>query len=309
MLAAGGRRGIHPLVVKLADQLLAPDQIALFVTRPEGRLGLAEGKGLPPTLAKGTEVDAGQGRVGRTFQEGRTLDASDLAGDAEIEGLRVDGATPIWDAEGRVTAVLTIGGVRRSPGDARPLLKMIGDLAGLAVTHTEQLRQAEHALDIDALTHLYNKPFLNRRLNDAIRRAQTEKGSLSLLLLDIDHFKNYNDTNGHLAGDEALKAVAQILKRSVREDDLVARYGGEEFVVLYLGATKPLAYRLAQGLRRAVEGHPFAGAAQQPLGALTISGGVAAFPDDALSAVELVRAADAALYEAKAAGRNRIIGA
>jgi len=88
-----------------------------------------------------------------------------------------------------------------------------------------------------------------------------------------------------------------------------ARYGGEEFVILYPGASKALAYRLAQGLRRAVESHPFTGGERQPLGAVTISGGVASYPQDAPSEVELIRAADHALYQAKNAGRNRIIGA
>jgi diguanylate cyclase (GGDEF)-like protein len=142
-----------------------------------------------------------------------------------------------------------------------------------------------------------------------LKRAPEEKSPLGLLLLDIDHFKNYNDTNGHLAGAEALKTVALLLKRSVREDDLVARYGGEEFVILYVGASKSLACRLAQGVRRAVEAYEFPGGDRQPLGALTISGGVAGFPDDAADAVSLLRAADAALYEAKAAGRNKIISA
>jgi diguanylate cyclase (GGDEF)-like protein len=294
MMAAGGRRAIHPLAVRMADELLAPERVALFVTRPEGQLGVADGKGLPPSLERGTEIEA---------------DAAALEKGGEVAGLRVDLAAPIRDNEGRVIALIAVGGIRRSAAQAPAILRMIGALAGLAMTHVEQLRQAQHALDIDGLTHLYNKAFLNRRLGEALRRAQAEKTSLSLLLLDIDHFKNYNDTNGHLAGDEALKTVAQILKRAVREDDLVARYGGEEFVVIYVGATKPLAYRLAQGLRRAVESHPFPGAERQPLGALTISGGVATFPDDAASAVEVLRAADAALYEAKAAGRNRIIGA
>jgi diguanylate cyclase (GGDEF)-like protein len=309
MLAATGRRAIHPLVVELADELFAPEQIALFVGRPEGRLAVAEGKGLPPSLGRGAEIEGGAGLIGRVFREGRALDASDVPGEGGIEGLRVDVAAPFRETDGQVSGVLAVGGARRALGDARRVLSTIGDLASLAMGHADQLRQAQNAADLDGLTHLYNKPFLNRRLTEMLKRAPEEKSPLGLLLLDIDHFKNYNDTNGHLAGDEALKTVALLLKRSVREDDLVARYGGEEFVILYVGASKSLACRLAQGVRRAVEAYEFPGGDRQPLGALTISGGVAGFPDDAADAVSLLRAADAALYEAKAAGRNKIISA
>ena len=118
MLAAGGRRGVHPLVVKMADALLAAEQIALFVTRPEGQLGLAEGKGLPDTLAKGTEIEAARSGLDRVLREGRALEGSALFGAEAIPGLRVDAAAPIRDAEGRVSAVLIVGGIRRSPSQA-----------------------------------------------------------------------------------------------------------------------------------------------------------------------------------------------
>jgi diguanylate cyclase (GGDEF)-like protein len=132
---------------------------------------------------------------------------------------------------------------------------------------------------------------------------------LSLLLLDIDHFKNYNDTSGHPEGDAVLKAVGQILRGSVREDDVAARYGGEEFVVVYPGASKAQALALAENLRHAVESHPFAHGARQPCGRVTLSGGVATFPDDSRSGADLVQCADQALYAAKDAGRNRIVAA
>jgi diguanylate cyclase (GGDEF)-like protein len=186
---------------------------------------------------------------------------------------------------------------------------MVADLSGLAIVQVEKLKAIQDTANIDGLTGVFNKRHFQERISSEIRRAERDGNGLSLLLLDIDHFKNYNDTNGHVAGDEVLKKMGQILKTSVREDDVVARYGGEEFVVLYPGASKALAYRLAQGLRRAVESQHFPGGERQPLGAVTISGGVATFPLDAPSEVELIRAADQALYQAKKAGRNRIIGA
>jgi diguanylate cyclase (GGDEF)-like protein len=196
-------------------------------------------------------------------------------------------------------------GARAADGDRDDA----GHLSGLAILQVDKLKAIQDTANIDGLTGVFNKRHFQERLSSEIRRAERDGNGVSLLLLDIDHFKNYNDTNGHVAGDEVLKKVGQLLRGSVREDDVVARYGGEEFVILYPGASKALAYRLAQGLRRAVESHPFAGAERQPLGAVTISGGVASFPQDAKGAVELIRAADDALYQAKKAGRNRIVGA
>jgi len=164
--------------------------------------------------------------------------------------------------------------------------------------------------NMDGPTETYNKRYLQSRINDDIHKAESANSALSLMILDIDHFKHYNDTNGHLEGDDVLKRIGAILKSAVRDDtDVVVRYGGEEFVILFPGATKGVASRQAENIRRAVETHPFKHAARQPLGAVTISGGVASFPEDARNSVALLRAADQALYEAKAAGRNRIISA
>jgi len=202
-----------------------------------------------------------------------------------------------------------VGRPRRRRTEAKAVVKMLADLSGLAIVQVDKIKAIQDTANKDGLTGVFNKRHFQERLSAEIRRAERDGVGVSLFLLDIDDFKNYNDTNGHVAGDEVLKKMGQLLRNSIREDDVVARYGGEEFVILYPGASKALAYRLAQGLRRAVESHPFAGGEHQPLGAVTISGGVAAYPQDATSEVELIRAADHALYQAKNAGRNRIIGA
>ena len=103
--------------------------------------------------------------------------------------------------------------------------------------------------------------------------------------------------------------MSKVVQESVRKIDIAARYGGEEFVVIYPGAPKDVALRLAEKLRRAVEAYPFRHGEKQPLGRVTLSGGVANFPEDARSAMDLMRSADQALYEAKSSGRNRIVGA
>jgi diguanylate cyclase (GGDEF)-like protein len=292
MLSASGRRAMVPVILKLVDELLEPEQVAVFVTRPDGKLALADGKGLPESLARGAEVEAEAG----------------MLHPPSVAGLRVDAAAPIM-ADQKLRGFLCLGGARRRRGSEQGLVTMVADLSGLAIVQVEKIKAIQDTANVDGLTSVFNKRHFQERLAEEMRRAQRDGTGLSLLLLDIDHFKNYNDTNGHVAGDDVLKKMGQILKNSVREDDVVARYGGEEFVILYPGASKALAYRLAQSLRRAVESQHFPGGERQPLGAVTISGGVAAFPQDATSEVELIRAADQALYQAKKAGRNRIIGA
>jgi len=206
--------------------------------------------------------------------------------------------------------VLTMGGAQRRLGQEKRLLKMVGDLAAVAIHHVAAFNTTKLSANVDGLTGTYNKRYLTTRLGDEIHKVEGENGLLALLILDIDHFKNYNDTSGHQQGDQVLKKVGQLLMEHVREEqDVVARYGGEEFVVLFPGASKALALRVADGLRSAVESYTFPHGHLQPLGKVTISGGVAAFPDDARSMVELIRAADQALYDAKAQGRNRILPA
>jgi diguanylate cyclase (GGDEF)-like protein len=319
MFAAKGRRQIWPLALKLLDQLFRPEQSAIFVARPaQRRLSLGEGRGLSGDLQPGHEIEYGHDRIGHVAENRLTMDESDFRAvtavvrrhleATAVKGLKADVVAPVEDESGLI-AVLCLGGVRIRQGQEKKLLRMVADLTAVAATHLGRLRNVEEAADRDGLTGAYNKRYFQRRLGDEIQKAEREHRPLSLLILDIDHFKHYNDTNGHLAGDEVLKKVGQILKSSIREDDTAARYGGEEFVILYPGAQKELAARLAEQLRRAVEGHPFPHRGTQPLGAVTISGGVATFPEDSRNGVDLIRCADQALYEAKGAGRNRIVAA
>jgi diguanylate cyclase (GGDEF)-like protein len=158
----------------------------------------------------------------------------------------------------------------------------------------------------DPLTRLYNVGFFRERLALEIDRARATGDAVSLALFDLDHFKNYNDTRGHEEGNEVLRAVAEILRGTGRRGDLPARYGGEEFVTLLYGATREEASGFAETVRRELSGRSFLGGASQPLGRVTLSAGVATFPMDASDETSLLRAADAKLYQAKEAGRNRV---
>ena len=318
MFAASTRREVLPLAMKLIDHAFRPEQAAAFIARPaERQLTYALGRGVPASLVAGRAYPFGQGRIGYVASTRLAMDDSDFQSATalvrrqleatEIRDLRADIVAPVEGA-GMLLGVLCLGGPTLRQGQAKRLLKMLADLTGVAMVYVNRLKSSQEAANVDSLTGTLNKRALQRRLGEEILKAEQLHVPLSLLILDIDHFKNYNDTNGHPEGDKVLKTIGQILHGSIREDDVAARFGGEEFIVLYPGAPKAQALVLADNLRESVASYPFAHGAKQPGGRVTISGGVATFPEDAKSSVELIRVADQALYEAKGAGRDKILG-
>jgi len=169
------------------------------------------------------------------------------------------------------------------------------------------LRQKLNELAItDPLTGLYNRRHFEEILRAEIARIRRYGGHCALGMIDLDFFKNYNDTLGHLAGDALLKELAALMLGHLRVSDVFARYGGEEFGLIMVNTLKDEAIAAMERLRVLVEGYPFRGGSIQPFGRLTVSVGVAGCPEDGLDYEELVRKADAALYAAKRLGRNRV---
>jgi diguanylate cyclase (GGDEF)-like protein len=158
----------------------------------------------------------------------------------------------------------------------------------------------------DELTGLHNYRFFNEFLRCQVGKAERSNSPLSLVMIDVDDFKFYNDRNGHEAGNTALREAAQLLTEGLHDADLAARYGGEEFGVILPSTSKQDAENAAERIRAAVELHAFAGEHQQPAGTLTVSIGVATSPGDAREMGDLVRRADQAMYSAKAEGKNRV---
>jgi diguanylate cyclase (GGDEF)-like protein len=159
----------------------------------------------------------------------------------------------------------------------------------------------------DGLTQLSNHRTFQERIVEEVRRSERSLSPLTLLMIDVDHFKAYNDTHGHPAGDKVLKRIADIMKEALRTTDVVARYGGEEFAILLVDTPLSYAARVADKVRTAIRSETFEGANRsQPSGRMTISIGMAGWPIHGKSPVALVEAADKALYDAKHAGRDQV---
>ncbi len=193
---------------------------------------------------------------------------------------------------------------RFSQGDHsfRVVLDRKDELGQLAKTMNVMAERLEY----DSLTGVFNRHEFHRKLKIEAERSFRYGHTFSLLMVDIDHFKNVNDTYGHQAGDEALRAVAVIAGRALRSADILARYGGEEFAIILPETPSEGALRVAERLRDQVEDSPIMIPSGKVLN-LTVSIGVAIFPADAKSEDDIIAAADQAMYAAKQAGRNRVV--
>ncbi len=178
-------------------------------------------------------------------------------------------------------------------------------------SRTAELEEANRRLGqlavTDGLTGLFNHRHFHEQLRQAVERTLRTGGSVAALMVDVDHFKKFNDREGHPGGDEALRHVARLLAEERRTLDVCARYGGEEFGILLEGATRASAAEIAEKIRVRISTANIPGADKQPLGRLTVSIGVAVCPDHASTAEALLEAADVALYRAKKSGRDAVV--
>jgi diguanylate cyclase (GGDEF)-like protein len=220
-------------------------------------------------------------------------------------GIRSLIAVPL-KVEGKIMGILYVDDFAPRAFTEREIntLNLLAAQAAAAIDKALLLEKAETLAVTDELTKLYNHRYFLRSLERELKRAKRYSDELTLLMIDVDHFKNYNDTWGHLKGNVVLKTVAEILGHSARESDIVARYGGEEFSIIISQAEEGQVLTVAERIRQEVYNHPFPGEEKQPGGKLTISVGLAIFPLDANESISLIECADLALYRSKALGRN-----
>lgn len=184
------------------------------------------------------------------------------------------------------------------------LLDILSDLGAVSIQNNLLYSKTEELAIRDGLTGLFLRRYFLERFREEIKRVARKKGELSFLILDIDHFKEYNDKYGHMAGDLVLRHLANTVNSFTREGDITARYGGEEIAILLCNADRKAAIAEAELIRKRVEESPLI-LRRQKMG-ITVSIGVSNYPDDAILEEELIRTADERLYKAKAKGRNRV---
>lgn len=228
---------------------------------------------------------------------------NDSEGCAEVKSI----LTIPLNARGKPIAVMTLTSPRPDafPDQIYKTMELIENPASVVVDNA-RLHDGTRRLAItDGLTKLINHRHFYELLENEFRRTNRYMSQLALIMLDIDYFKQVNDTYGHPVGDEILKGISEVISREVREVDVIARYGGEEFAVLLPQTNIDMAKSVAERIRAEVEGYSF----RTPEGTIriTVSLGVVGFPECAVdNQMELVQLADAALYDAKKSGKNRV---
>ena len=288
---------------------------SILLRGPDSRLRVVAARGLPEEIVQGTAMEMGEGISGHVAVTGRSLIVQDVEEDPRFGRRNHERyytrsliSSPLRRAD-TVLGVVNVNNKRNQkpfvPDDLR-LLDGIAAHAAVALRNAHQyeetLRRAQH----DALTGVANHGHLFSTLELEIARALRYGRELALAMIDIDHFKAYNDRRGHRAGDGALIGVASAISDVSRSHDLVARYGGEEFAVVLPETTLEGALVFGEKIRQAVEATSFGRDANEEL---TVSVGVALMPRDGAGATALVEAADVQLYRAKAEGRNRVCAA
>jgi diguanylate cyclase (GGDEF)-like protein len=288
-------------IFRLTKSLIQPEIIELYIY-DEDTKSLILTHHFNSNKNKGSILKSGEGIVGLAA-ENRMVISKALQHLQVTDSIEI--AAPILFKE-RLIGVLGLGRVKQSDGNEIRFLTMIAELAGVTLQNCEFLGIAKEEAITDALTGLYNRRFFFEKAHEVAHKSIKYHTPFSIFIFDIDHFKKYNDMHGHPEGDYLLKELSQILKENSREGDVIARYGGEEFIVLMPDTDKNGAVIYAEKIRKIIENYPFKHREKQPLGYISVSGGVASFPLDGSSIEAVIRCADEALYESKRSGRNMV---
>jgi diguanylate cyclase (GGDEF)-like protein len=308
----------YTTILRHSAELLRSERgsLLLFDERA-GELSVKAAVGPRADVAREARVRIGEGVAGTVMREGRPAVVRDVS---KVAGLRPAPDERRYKTRSFISYPIVVGGRKvgvlnmtdkAGGGDYDEadlgLLDLIAPQMALALDRVEWHSKATQfqLLSItDPLTGLVNRRYLEERLQEELERSKRHRFAMSFMMVDIDDFKNYNDTHGHQAGDLALEMTAQCLKTALRSADVAARYGGEEFSILLPQTSLSEARVIAERIRRRIERTQFPHGKNQPLGAVTVSIGISSFGPEADTPTSVIYAADRALYVAKSRGKN-----
>jgi diguanylate cyclase (GGDEF)-like protein len=327
-----GERQIPGVLLGIVQRSLDPQLVAVLVRREEDKSGkpprfvVAASYPEGTAVKRGTEVPLDIGEIGFAAESQMVVSRQDLQSETATARIKPGPPLPglpapdiiaplVFDQE--TLGVIVVARPRKS-GDPTAALRLVAQ-SGAQVLHTAaQVTRMRLTAEMDGLTRVFNKKHMDQALNELVyhaacaaydRRGEgpaTAAPSLSIFMFDLDHFKNYNDQNGHLAGDKLLQELAGLVQSHVRKNDVFGRFGGEEFLLVLPHTAAAQALAAAEKIRNVIANHSFPFAEKQPMKLLSISGGVATYPEHGLTSASLLRAADEALYAAKRGGRNQV---
>jgi diguanylate cyclase (GGDEF)-like protein len=291
-------------------------EFAILLLDPEQqRLNVNAAWGFPHLeRIRAMSFEVGEGVTGLVAQSGRMIYISNVREDLRYMHYRGEHrrtgsflSVPL-NYKGELIGVMNCGRTKIdgfSKNEIK-LLQLVANQIALSIANARLYAKTRELSVRDELTGLYNRRHFLHVLQLEWKRASRFHHPLSLLMLDVDHFKKYNDTYGHKEGDRVLKQMGHLLMKTLREVDTLARFGGEEFVVVLPDTDRNGALAVGEKLRRIVESEKFTLTDQNPI-PVTMSVGVANYPDDVIMLEDLIDHADMALYDAKDQGRNRVV--
>jgi diguanylate cyclase (GGDEF)-like protein len=298
--------GLITALMRMTKDLTGTKEIEIYMfNRTLKRLQLVAAYGTD--REKSVEIMLDEGLIGRAASLKTIISKGHPgvnASEKELAG--IDTVAPIVFGDSLLGAI-AVGTMKNVTGSEQRFLAMLADLVAVALKNIRTFEMVSEEATKDALTGLYNKKYFLEKAMEMLHSSASYDYPFSIFIFDIDHFKNYNDTNGHVQGDFILKEIGRLLEKNTRSTNILARYGGEEFILLLQDTGKKAAMTCAENIRRLVEAHDFPCREKQPLKCISISGGVATFPYDGGTVEEIIKRADEALYAAKASGRNCIM--
>ncbi|MCK5306006.1 MAG: diguanylate cyclase [Candidatus Omnitrophica bacterium] len=307
---------VNFIVHKIVEFIPAEKASLLLVDEKTGDLVIKAAKGLSKAASKERRVAADNTISGMVAQQGKPLLVENIEKNSHLRSKNLSRyktksflSLPLQTKD-KVTGVFNITDKTSSDidiftEDDLKVLSVIIHQAAVAIENAKLYEKATCLAITDSVTGLFNHRYFHERLSQEVDRVERYAGNLSLIMFDVDSFKEYNDTYGHLPGDKALRDLADIIRASNRKVDIGARYGGEEFMIILPETSAKGAQVLAEKIRRAVESYPFAGKKSKTEGRLTVSAGVAEYGKK-MSKGKFIDKADKALYKAKRSGKNRV---